>query len=568
MENNSQQLGFQWKGGPKKRSKVEAISGFRDDNDDNDHRSQSDNGVKRQKQLVIPLLQTSQQTTKPNEDNENLTIDERAAQEVLKSLKPSNSSSGSSNSSLVINQTDNSNAIIGKKQQPLLQANLPPELLGINDDTERFKVDVALRPEDIGVKSAAYKQIPIEDFGAAMLRGMGWSGLTDQDEEISKKLMEPLFSRDVHLGLGAKAKPLQLDDKNKFRNNATKLEQSKSEWLIKAENKLNNQKLIEGDIVWLRVPEYAGLRGYIIKTQGVPGLNKVSIGLESSGKEVHIKRSDAVVLTKEELETKPFTYPEISIDDQVNTKPPDVQYFGLSHSKTKEETKSVDVIVTKTSTTSSTLSNTVNSSKGSNSNKIINRNNDSVNQKDHYDTDDQSNSHTTKNSNNSQKSSYLEKYGSVSSSNQGKSKAIHDKYGSSTSSSSSSQMSMSKCWLRTGLRVKLISNKYPKYYLKKGCIMDVYGENLASIRFDQNREILENIRQKHLETIVPSKHEYCIILNGKYRGMEAKVIERNLPSKNTNNNDNVLIQLSDELNIVQELSMDDICAFETDIYHQ
>ena len=50
--------------------------------------------------------------------------------------------------------------------------------------------------------------------------------------------------------------------------------------------------------------------------------------------------------------------------------------------------------------------------------------------------------------------------------------------------------------------------------------------------------------------------------------MEAKVIERNLPSKNTNNNDNVLIQLSDELNIVQELSMDDICAFETDIYHQ
>ena len=31
---------------------------------------------------------------------------------------------------------------------------------------------------------------------------MGWEGYTDKDEEIAKKNQEPLFARDVHLGLG------------------------------------------------------------------------------------------------------------------------------------------------------------------------------------------------------------------------------------------------------------------------------------------------------------------------------------------------------------------------------
>jgi hypothetical protein len=54
---------------------------------------------------------------------------------------------------------------------PLLAASLAPELIGLRDDDERFKADITTRPEDLNVRSDAYKVVRIEDFGAAMLRG-------------------------------------------------------------------------------------------------------------------------------------------------------------------------------------------------------------------------------------------------------------------------------------------------------------------------------------------------------------------------------------------------------------
>jgi hypothetical protein len=87
------------------------------------------------------------------------------------------------------------------KAAPLLLANLPEELLGLNDDDQRFKVDISLRAEDISVKSDAYVNVPIEEFGAALLRGMGWTGPSEEDKEREKKSQEPLFARENRQGL-------------------------------------------------------------------------------------------------------------------------------------------------------------------------------------------------------------------------------------------------------------------------------------------------------------------------------------------------------------------------------
>ena len=57
------------------------------------------------------------------------------------------------------------------KSAPLLAASLAPELIGLSNDDERFKADINTRPEDMNVRSDAYKLVRIEDFGAAMLRG-------------------------------------------------------------------------------------------------------------------------------------------------------------------------------------------------------------------------------------------------------------------------------------------------------------------------------------------------------------------------------------------------------------
>jgi hypothetical protein len=57
-----------------------------------------------------------------------------------------------------------------KKNAPLLMASLAPELVGLKTDEERFKADIDMRPEDMNVRSDAYRSVPIEEFGAAMLR--------------------------------------------------------------------------------------------------------------------------------------------------------------------------------------------------------------------------------------------------------------------------------------------------------------------------------------------------------------------------------------------------------------
>lgn len=50
-----------------------------------------------------------------------------------------------------------------------------------------------------------YEKVPIEDFGDALLRGMGWNG---QDEQIADaKVQKPPVPRPQYLGIGAKALP-------------------------------------------------------------------------------------------------------------------------------------------------------------------------------------------------------------------------------------------------------------------------------------------------------------------------------------------------------------------------
>jgi hypothetical protein len=46
----------------------------------------------------------------------------------------------------------------------------------VDDDQKKFEADIEELPQDISVKSQVYKSVPISEFGAAMLRGMGWNG--------------------------------------------------------------------------------------------------------------------------------------------------------------------------------------------------------------------------------------------------------------------------------------------------------------------------------------------------------------------------------------------------------
>jgi len=96
---------------------------------------------------------------------------------------------------------------------PLLIRYRNPELDEIPDEDDRFKADVQCRPDES--TQAEYENVPVEEFGTALLRGMGWApggpiGLTNP------KVVEPiefLTRPGYRTGLGATAKPPDIKTK-------------------------------------------------------------------------------------------------------------------------------------------------------------------------------------------------------------------------------------------------------------------------------------------------------------------------------------------------------------------
>ena len=114
-------------------------------------------------------------TSKRKKLTETRSLDQQAVDELIAEMNsdPTVSSYNLLSIPLIVNATVSSKGGESNgKAAPLLAASLAPELLGLRDDDERFKADINTRPEDLNVRSDAYKLVRIEDFGAAMLRGM------------------------------------------------------------------------------------------------------------------------------------------------------------------------------------------------------------------------------------------------------------------------------------------------------------------------------------------------------------------------------------------------------------
>uniref|UniRef100_K3WC34 Spp2/MOS2 G-patch domain-containing protein n=1 Tax=Globisporangium ultimum (strain ATCC 200006 / CBS 805.95 / DAOM BR144) TaxID=431595 RepID=K3WC34_GLOUD len=107
---------------------------------------------------------------------------------------------------------------------PILKQNVVPGMDELNDVNEKYRLDVSMRPDELDVHSSAYEMVPIEDFGAALLRGMGWKGSVDKDD----KSAEPK-PRHKLLGLGATIRPPMAGDnaKNKHKKKLASSSSSK-----------------------------------------------------------------------------------------------------------------------------------------------------------------------------------------------------------------------------------------------------------------------------------------------------------------------------------------------------
>jgi hypothetical protein len=134
-------------------------------------------------QLIIPLpppridapkkQKTVVEIDKEKISDPPISLEQQAADELIEEMTGTSKKAAVNLLSIPIASGDPS----GQRKEtygrpaPLLAASLAPELIGLRDDDERFKADINTRPEDLNVRSDAYKVVRIEDFGAAMLRG-------------------------------------------------------------------------------------------------------------------------------------------------------------------------------------------------------------------------------------------------------------------------------------------------------------------------------------------------------------------------------------------------------------
>ena len=182
-------------------------------------------------------------------------------------------------------------------------------------ELDAFKEDVEDLPEQASIE--AYESMPIEDFGAAMLRGMGWKEGEGVGRNAKSRRADPVefVPRMGRLGLGADTMDVPGATLRKNNNNNDKkirkpgeTREEKTEILVRDPNasrapgmrnvKSIDEKLVkkeelgvkEGKRMYVAKGKHEGLTGRVLKIQKADG--KAQFELDSSGEVITLRCSE------------------------------------------------------------------------------------------------------------------------------------------------------------------------------------------------------------------------------------------------------------------------------------
>jgi len=252
-----------------------------------------------------------------NGDSKTKTLDEEAAEELLKEAK------GELKTVKVSKEIE----------LPMLIKYRDPLIDGIEDETEKFKKDVESRPEVSSLED--YEKVPIDLFGKALLRGMGWSegtpiGLTNP------KVVEPIeFSQrpGFRAGLGASVESIlpptrkkrKLKPGEKEEDFEAKVLPPSADGHMRHIKKLD-EKLVPiskigiqpGVLVAVVSGSHDGLSARVLK---ILENDSLLIQLSSSYEEVVVSKSDVIMINETELsESHPaLQFMKTSKDQETDT---------------------------------------------------------------------------------------------------------------------------------------------------------------------------------------------------------------------------------------------------------
>ncbi|XP_028567472.2 G-patch domain and KOW motifs-containing protein [Podarcis muralis] len=232
------------------------------------------------KELVIPLIQKNkwkkpEDPAPPQEPDGNSCVEAQAVRELIEESRKSRE------------QWESGTKIDPTLSIPLLMQNRVPD--GYEDGD---KVDVSLRPESS--TEADYEEVPVEAYGLAMLKGMGWKAGEGIGNTFKQDVKPPEHRlRPKGLGLGADrsaAQDLQSSAPRRPPKPGEEPSKSKDEPL----------GLVPGGAVYIEAGPHKELYG---KIEGVDGDNaRVMVKLAIGGKTVTVSQHGVRPVTQKEYD--------------------------------------------------------------------------------------------------------------------------------------------------------------------------------------------------------------------------------------------------------------------------
>jgi G patch domain/KOW motif-containing protein len=403
----------------------------------------------------------------------------------------------SADGSLTIQSSKNTFERSGKTKEP-------------ENDSEQLHRDLESRAEDVPVESEVYSQVPIGEFGAALLRGMGWKGSDDNNNNKSDDTMG--MPRPHRLGLGATPKLPEPTAPGKMRRpdqvkRDERLKQQQQEYEARRQKqvRLDKQQTLQvGSIVFITDTKK---RARMVQMMGVPGLNRVLVQYEGETSNTSVKKGDVVLVDREELSDRPFR--EAKEERMSSREPVKKEENGDRKRAKREEDGGRDR----------------DRERDRDGRRRRREENDEYNRK-NSDRDRDRNSSSSRRETKRQR----------------------------TSASPAEDVQHSR-WLIPNIRVRVVTKKLSsRQYKQKGIVLDVtHGGAYATLQMNDG-QILDRVPERYLETALPKVGGNAIVLTGKHRLQKGKLLERSSDSGKG------VIQVFEDMNVVK-LSLDDMAEW-------
>lgn len=329
---------------------------------------------------------------------------------------------------------------------------------------------------DMDVHDDGYNRVPIDKFGEAMLRGMGYTGA---DETGSMPYVPPV--RQGGMGLGAAD-----NDLKHMRKEKKYIKPGEVRTTVRAPVSRKFPGIKDGAVIRVGLGRHTGKIGIVTQSEGVPGLERAMCRLKGEPS-IAFAKSSLRVVSAEALTAEDTAVLEVLHAEEAAVRAEERRKEKARAEKAARELRETE--------------------RGA--------------EKERRRKKDQEKKEKEKEGSEKRKRSSDDRRDDKAAKRQASS--------SSSSSRQDKERRRPPAWLLPGIRVRMVSKKgrYERYYKQKGIVSDVITPVMCDVRLDSGKLVSE-VKDSALESVVPKAGGMVLVLRGEYRQERAQVLEKNM----------------------------------------